>query len=172
VPGIVFPAVFVLGLAALALHGLDRVPAYLQPGTMPQTFASVQAAERGLGMRIPLPAYFPDYLEWPPASVVARQRPGPQVSLLFRLQEGDDLGLAMLIAPEKALPPTLPMPIPAVVLSSRQIDLDGTSALLVTGRGPTGGPFNRLSWVANGYRYTLATSRPVAELLRMARSLR
>ncbi len=80
---IVLPLLATLVLVALGLRLLGALPSlWLQPPVT--AFASIEEAERTLGVRIWLPVYFPDYLDFPPQVIRVEQELVPRVFLSFR----------------------------------------------------------------------------------------
>jgi len=163
----------VMGLAAVGLTALDRVPAVLT-GTPPgvRIFASVEDAERDLGARIWLPRYYPETLRWPPARIEADA--ASPVTAAVRIPGKDDprdrlvicesLGGRPVAPPEALLPTGRILETVGVLVGSRR-------ATLVRLQAEDGRVLHDLSWDHGARRLTLRTAGPVEELLLIAASL-
>ena len=163
--------VLVMGVAAGALKALDRVPSLLA-GTPhgARVFGSIEEAERAVGARIWLPAYYPDELAWPPASVEATStEPLAVVVRIARRSDGRErLVVAQSIGATAAPPPHfLPradeIGAAEVVVGAHRARL---SRVLL-------GPYelHDLWWDQGGRRVTLRYTGPVETLLQIASSL-
>lgn len=86
---IVATALIVSGGMAAVLRAVDALPGILlgEPRGIVR-HASVEAAEKTLGTKVLLPAYFPDSLRWPPSSVRSGRVPAPGLGLQFTGREG------------------------------------------------------------------------------------
>jgi hypothetical protein len=165
--------VFVMGATTLILAGLNHVPDLA--GTNPRrvrSAASLSAVEARLGQGLLVPAYFPQWLRWPPASV--RFVEGPPAAVAFTLAASDDrrpvLVIAQAIGRHAEMPPRL-LP-PGIVLESapvRILDEPGTlrRVQLTDGEG-----WQDLSWIEQGRPVVFRFRGHSPDVLRMARSLR
>jgi len=163
--------VVVMALAAGALKALDRVPALLA-GTAhgARVFASIEEAERAVGARIWLPAYYPDELAWPPASIEVSATEPPTVLVRLAGRDGgrDRLVVAQSIGWETP-PPAGFLP-PAQELGSADIALGGHRARLSRVLlGPH--EMHDLRWDQDRRRVTLRYRGPVDTLMLVAASL-
>src|SRR3989304_6954367 len=73
--GILTSVGLVLGVAAITLWVLNGVPTQIQGTNKVLEFKDTRDAQLALGIKISRPAYFPDYLAWPPALIQAQKRP-------------------------------------------------------------------------------------------------
>jgi hypothetical protein len=133
-------------------------------------YASIEDAERALGARIWMPAYYPDELRWPPRRVeVSAARPTTvAVRIAGRDGSGERLALVQTVGahvppPPALLPPGERMETTPVALGGRQATL---ARVLVGSR-----ELHDLWWDQDGRRVTIRYSGPVDRLLLIAGSL-
>ncbi len=177
---ILLPLLAVTITIALGLKALDFLPAQIErikatilvstPTDRILRFDSLEEAEDKLGVKILVPAYFPDYLIWPAASVYAQHEP-LTVTLIFRsLDLREDLLVRQSFAKGDE-----PLPLfaePFITLERSVINLDEqTEGILIEGKDIDGAPRNQLYWTVQDRHISLVTPYPVFELLRMAESI-
>ncbi len=165
--------VFALVTAAAVgvLAGLDAAPSLLRgEDRRVHGVANVQEAERRLGTRLVLPAYFPDTLRWPPAAIHLMTTPAA-VALDIQSRDGAPrMVLAQGIGSDDALPPQLLPPAEPVTASAIAVGkLPGKLGRVV---GPDGRIWNEVSWVTAGHRMVYRSVGSLEELVKMARSAR
>ncbi len=86
---IVAVAVLVTGGMAALLRTVDALPGlFLGEPRGIVRHPSIEEAERALGARVLLPAYFPDSLRWPPSSIRSGHVPAPGLAVQFIGREG------------------------------------------------------------------------------------
>ncbi len=171
--GVMVALAAVLKLLDAAPDRLDRLRATLverTPVTRIVNFETFEEAEKKLGVAILIPAYFPDYLTWPPASIYAQQDP-LTISLIVRsadLREG--LIIRQSFSKTDDASPLLPEPF--IVLRRSSVELDErTSGVLVEGKDSDGTPRNQLYWRMRDRQIDMVTTFSASELLRMAQSV-
>jgi hypothetical protein len=163
--------IVVMAATVVALKALDRVPALLA-GTPhgARVYASIEEAERAIGARVWLPAYYPDELDWPPASVEATVNEPlvVVVRLAARADGSERLVLAQSIG-SPAAPPDAFLP-RADELSAAEVEVGRHRARLAR---VLVGPYERheLRWDQAGRCVTLRYAGPVDTLLSIAASL-
>ena len=155
-----------------ALLALDSVPALLLGGARGLwVHATVEAAERALGARLLVPAYFPESYRWPPRLVRTAVAPVRAAALTLASRDGrrPDLVVVQTLGGD--------VPIPAKLLPEGTrthevgVDLGGTAATLTDVLLPPDGTFYDLSFVAAGRRVVFRFQGPPDEVLKMAASL-
>jgi hypothetical protein len=165
--------VFVMGATTLILAGLSHVPdlAASNPRRV-RNAASLSAVEARLGQGLLVPAYFPQWLVWPPESV--RFVDGPPAVVSFTLTGREDgrpvLVIVQAIARHAEIPPRL-LP-PGDLLESapvRILDEPGTLSRTALRDGET---WQDLSWIEQGRPVVFRFRGHSPDVLRMARSLR
>jgi len=161
----------VAGAAAGILAALDTVPGALagEPRGVVKV-ARVEDAERHLGARLLVPAFFPDSLRWPPAAVSYVFGPPATALLSFDARAG---GTALLLA--QSVPAATPLSEelwpPANVMSTTSTTVDGGRLAVDRVLDADGRFWSQTSFVARGRRVALRSAGPAAELARMALSL-
>lgn len=163
--------VLVMAVTAVALKALDRVPSLLA-GTphRARVFGSIEEAERAVGARIWLPAYYPDELEWPPASIEATTTPPLAVVVrIARRSDGRERLVVVQSIGETAAPAPDFLP-PADELGTAAVRVGAHAARLSR---VLVGPYERhdLWWDQGGRRVTLRYSGSMETLLLIAASL-
>lgn len=173
ITGIVVTLGLVAGATAGILRGLDAVATYLQGDQRGvKRYRSVEDVERKVGMRLLLPAYFPDSLQWPPAAVRLSSAPPQAVALSFTGREAgaERLVIVQTLGPPASLPPEL---VPAArTLHATPIRLDDVEATLSRITGAGGEIWHEIVFERAGRQVVLRFAGPVEELLAMARSMR
>ena len=165
--------VFVMAATSLILAGLNRVPdlAGRNPRRV-RSAATLSAVEARLGQGLLVPAYFPQWLRWPPASV--RYVEGPPAVVAFTLAARDDgrpvLVIAQAIARHAEVPPRL-LP-PGTVLESAPVRIFDEPGILSRIALRDGDEWQDLSWVEQGRPVVFRFRGHSPDVLRMARSLR
>jgi hypothetical protein len=162
----------VLGATAGVLRILDALPGRLRhepPGV--RRVASVEDAERVVGARLWLPAYFPDSLRWPPATVTVHAGPPPAVTLAFEDAAGEVvLLLVESLARRLAAPP--PAPAAPQVLQVRPVVIGDAEATLSRFVGHDGRVWHDLAWTLDGRSLVLRSRGPAEDLVRIGGSIR
>ncbi len=170
-PGILGPLLAVLAGMALLLRAADYLPTLWLRQVLPEVerFASVRELEARLGTKLLLPAYFPEYLAWPPARIELYHWPGLEVRIFIsgREHQQTQLIIYQLLSAEVALPAD-----PGLVLAEKNIEIRGQRAQLAWIRNRAGQNWCRLGWQGAQGRMVLLTKLPAAELVRIAQSMR
>ena len=163
----------VLGGISALLAGLNRLPVVLQPEVSHRfkDFPGVLEAERELGARIWIPAYFPDSLSWPPALVRVEKSEPPVVVLGILRNPDHDLALLLLQSLGKGDFQPLSVPPVNEVVETRRMTVKGMSALLSRTVDGSGRIWTRLQWETPSRRFLLIGRASSEELIRMAGSV-
>lgn len=166
-----------LGLVLLgaggALRALDALPQWLGGERRGVTrFPSIEGAERALGERLFMPAYFPDTLRWPPASIRVFDGPPAWAALEFASRDGGTPGLVMYQARGTGAPAAVAVMPPARVLHEVDLPMEVGTATLVRVELPDGAIGNDLVWHRGDETLALRYLGPADELVTIARSLR
>ena len=167
--GLSLLAVLVLFTAALRL--LDAIPGLLVE--LPRTVrehASIAHAERAIGRRLELPAYFPDSLRWPAARVRSSLGPPRAVAVAFSGADGRPARLAFCDAirsPEDCDDLLLAS---VTVLERRQIEFEGHKAELRRVLEHDGRLLHEIRWQAGSRFHVMRYDGGVDQLLLMAQS--
>lgn len=164
--------VLVVGMAALILHVLGLLPAYM-PGSAPavKEYDSIEEAASELGFDIVVPVYFPSYLSWPPAKIQGQLHPFPMVEMSFLTS--DRHSLILLITQIISDSPDLPIELPWIetIYQEMPITINDSRGELIVGRKADGDVVNGAHWKVNSQHFLIVTTQPVQELLALARSI-
>ncbi len=165
--------VVVLLAAGLALRALDALPRVLageRRGVV--RYQSIAGAERALGTRLFLPAFFPDTLQWPPASIRVYAGPPAASALAFAGRDGspDRLVIYQAVGPRATVPMAL-MPA-GRVLQTVPIPMADGEATLFRLQLADGAIANDLIWYRPDVTLAFRYAGPANELLTIAHSVR
>ena len=159
-----------LGVLIGALALLNALPTMVSDGPV-RPYATLDEARRALGWQRPLlPAYFPSYIAWPPAEVLAGTEPVPTLVVQFRHREQGTivLSLAQVRASHEAVPLAIE-PVEAVETSRRSIN--GHDAVVARGRCADGGLCTSIDWQQGDFHMSMGLRDGIDELVRMAHSV-
>lgn len=157
--------------AAAALRVADAVPRVLLD--LPRGVArpaDLASLERESGRRMPLPAYFPDSLAWPPAEV--RLHSGGSAAIWCRQRPAGGLALILATAPpgERAIAAAvLPS---AAELQRERAPLGGVPASVSRVRDRDGAVWQQVEWRTSRQIILLRYRGTLDELLKIAGSVR
>ncbi len=162
----------VIGTAAGLLRMLDAVPDLIRDESRGvKRVDSVEEVERRFAQRVLVPAYFPDTLRWPPATIRIHDGPPPSVALTFLDRAGETVFVVYQSFGAPAAPPRQLLP-PMQALHKSRIALAGRDAELVRLLAADGRIWHEVAWHDAGRGVTLRFQGAVGELLTMARSTR
>ena len=163
--------ILVMGVTAVALKALDRLPAWLTGATHgARVFLSLDDAGRAVGARIWLPAYYPEELAWPPSRIEAST--GEPAVLVVGIAGRRDGRERLVIAQSigGAAPPPPGFLPEARAIETAQVPVGAHRASLSRVLiGPRA--LHDLWWDQGGRRVTLRYDGPVETLLLIAASL-
>lgn len=170
IPGLLLAPV-VVGALALVLYLLGLVPAYVQSTTGVTEYPSIEAAESELGFRIIIPTYFPSYLAWPPARIEGRLEPERRVEMLFisATQQTKALVIQEIVTENGDV--DRPLPWIETIQQTIPVAIGDSEGKLVVGRDADGQLVNAVTWRSGSMTLVMVTTRPVPELLTLARSM-
>ena len=162
--------VVTMAVAVGLLKVLNWVPGALEPGLMAR-YPSIESAVATLGIRkVYVPAYFPETLSWPPAEVLAQNKPYPAVVMEFSGTRG---GQTVLVVSQAAS--TLFVPDAAIrfrtINEKVPLDLRGRRASLEAGVCEDRSACSRVQWDEGEVRIVLTMKAPSVELIRIAESM-
>ena len=163
----------VMGAAALALRALDAAPRLVTGERRGVArFLSIDGAEHALGVRLFVPAFFPDTLRWPPSSIRVFAGPPACASLAFDGRDGEPERLVIYQAPGPRASIAMALMPSARALHRAEVDLSAGSATLVRVELADGRIGNDLIWYRPDETLALRYDGPADELVRIAHSLR
>jgi hypothetical protein len=160
----------ILGVTALTLRLVDMVPAVVTGSARGvRHYASIAELEHTIGSLIPVPAFFPDVLQWPPIDIRAfgvsawiltfGRRDTSEPWLRLGMRVGDGAALPSELLPED------------VVLQTGVVQVGDRPAILRRLHGGDGTTWNELAWHSAGRLILMRYRGPEEELRLMASSV-
>lgn len=166
--GLAFAATLAALVGLLALF--NWAPGAFEPGLM-KRYPSVDAVTSGLGIRkLYVPAYFPDSLGWPPAQILAQDRPYRAVVMSFTHAGNGETVLVISQSASKRFEPDAVIRFDTVS-ETVPLDLRGRRAQLEAGLCEDRSACSRIQWDEGGTRIRLVMKAPSVELIRIAESM-
>ena len=170
-PGrLVLTWLLVVAASVVALRVADALPrAALDIPRGVSRAADVEGLERASGRRMPVPAYFPDTLGWPPAE--ARLHSSGSAAIWCRRRDRRETALIVATAPRGAqgvadavLPPSVEL--------QREPAVIGERALVVSRvRDADGAVWQQVQWPSPAQRVLVRYRGTLDELLKIAGSM-
>ncbi|MCX6544804.1 MAG: hypothetical protein NTV05_10380 [Acidobacteria bacterium] len=158
-----------LAAAAFGLRVLDQLPgmaAGVDRGV--RRVDSVVALERQLSHKLPIPAYFPDTLMWPPHDLLIFE--GTSASMSFRhRQRGDTWLIVGLAVDARGIAPEI-LP-PASSLQTENTVVRGVPARVDRLRDRDGVMWYQLTWQASGVALLARYRGTLDEIMLIANSM-
>lgn len=160
-----------VAVVLLVLKLMNWLPSVLQDEGV-KKYKSVDDAKAALKIpHIYLPAYFPEYIAWPPAEIFAQRRPFPMVVVHFSRRDSRGFALSFFQVDSKAVyEPEYKSHI-LYVKKTSPVSIKGRTGSLEIAVCSGRERCNRISWVEKGYRITLIADDSPDQLLRMAESM-
>jgi hypothetical protein len=166
-----FSFIVTVAVVLLMLKLLNWLPSVLENEGL-KKYSSVDDARAALKIsRVYIPAYFPEYIQWPPAEIFAQRRPFPMIMMHFTHRDSRSFALSLFQVDARA---TFELPYKSDILYVRkesQVKIKNKTGTLViavcTGRERC----NRLSWEEGLYRMTLIADDTPEQLMKMAESI-
>jgi len=155
----------------LVLKLLNWLPSALQKEDI-RKYGSVDDVRTALKIpRIYIPAYFPEYIKWPPAEIFAQRRPFPLVMMHFTHRDSMSFALSFFqVDSRAAFEPTYKSDV-LYVRKESQVSIKGRSGNLVIAVCSGRERCNRITWEEGIYRNTLIADDTPEQLIRMAESI-
>ena len=164
---------FLVVASVVAVLGLvDRVPSRITAtpyGAL--AYRTLEAAERDLGFRLWLPAYYPSDLTWPPSRVYSVTGPPATAVIEVAAAAGERDRLTIWQSPETSRPPAPRVFEPGQELTTNEVVLGRHRAQLAHRFLAGGREVRDLWWNQSGRRITLRYAGPVNQLILMAASM-
>jgi len=160
-----------VAVVILLLKLLNWVPSVLQDEGI-KKYSSVEEVRTDLKIpRVYIPAYFPEYIKWPPAEIFAQRRPFQLVMMHFTHRDSRSFALSLFQVDSRAgFEPTYKSDV-LYVRKESQVSINGRAGNLVlavcTGRERC----NRITWEEGIYRITLIADDTPEQLIKMAESI-
>ena len=170
---IVLSITILVCVVSISLYLLKKVPAYMQEREQ-RSYGSVEEAERSLGLRIFLPAYFPDYLIWPPKEIKVARKPSLMITLIFISQEDRRPSLIIheiISSRDQSKGAGVGLMEPERDSEKIQVSVGGEKGTQELGVLEAGRRWTQLSWKHGDRKMVLRSNRSVEDLLKIARSI-
>jgi hypothetical protein len=163
--------ILIMGLVTGTLVILNAVPPLIYKDQAIQTFTTIEEVEYKLGIKLHLPAYFPDYISWPPAKTQFKQKPYGLVSLSFHDRGNRDLVMTIhqIFAEHN---PSLPRLFRVKSVDQEiPIKLNTQAAIFTSFVKDDGHKWNCVWWKESDRQVIIAARFADTELLKIAKSM-
>jgi hypothetical protein len=165
----VFSFLVTIVAVLLVLKLLNWLPSALQKEDI-RKYSSVDDVRTALKIpRIYIPAYFPEYIKWPPAEIFAQRKPFPLVMMHFTHRDSKSFALSFFQWDSKAN--FEPKSEVLYVRKESPVNIRGRTGTLVIAVCSGRERCNRISWEEENYRITLIADDSPEQLIRMAESI-
>jgi len=166
-----FLFLIVMGVTALGLKLLGSAGVLLQKEG-PQKYPSLEEAKKELKLGgVQLPAYFPQYLEWPPFEIIAQEKPFTMILMHFR-ERGTKNTVLSIQQMDSKFKETLTSRIePDQIAKKGNILIKERPIVFFHSFCRDGLPCNKVVWEEGGHRFSLVAKDSVEELLKIAGSM-
>jgi hypothetical protein len=166
-----FLMILMTGLAVALLAAAKWLPSLMQTGFARQ-YDSVEEASRSLGLgNVPVPAYFPEGITWPPSLIFAQKDPYTAVVMEFKESGTKKTALILIQASSDDGGRQLQRIALTQVKEETQYRLKEKTVLLQVGMCDTGTPCSKMVWQDNGLYHTLLLMSSPFELIKIAESM-
>lgn len=158
-------------IVLLVLKLLDWMPSALQDEGI-KKYSSVDDVKAALKIpKVFVPAYFPEYITWPPAEIFAQRRPFLLAIMHFTHRDSKSFALSLFQADSRAgYEPKYKSDV-MYVRKESPITIKGRPGTLVIAVCSGRERCNRVSWEEGIYRITLIADDTPEQLIRMAESV-
>jgi len=161
--------VFALVCFAICLRLLDELPAAaagIARGV--RRVASIEALAAETGLKLPVPAYFPDTIQWPPSDVISYGGTSASAWYRHRGERTTWLIVAVAAGAGGVAPQVLPT---AQVLQSEPITVGTHAGVAERIQDADGAVWHQVSWSTNGGARLVRYRGTLEELMTLAGSL-
>ena len=167
----VFSFLATIVVVLLVLKLLNWLPSALQKEDI-RKYSSVDDVRTDLRIpRIYIPAYFPEYIKWPPAEIFAQRKPFSLIMMHFTHRDSKSFALSFFqVDANAAFEPRYKSDV-LYVRKESPISIKGRAGTLVIAVCSGRERCNRISWEEENYRITLIADDTPEQLIRMAESI-
>ena len=166
-----FSFILTVAVVILLLKLLNWLPSVIQEEGI-KKYSSVEEVVTSLKIpRVYIPAYFPEYINWPPAEIFAQKRPFKLVIMHFTHRDSRSFALSLFQVDSRAI---YEPEYKSDVLSVRKeikVSIKGRPGDLVMAVCSGRQRCNRITWEEGIYRITLIADDTPEQLLKMAESM-
>jgi hypothetical protein len=158
-------------IVLLVLKLLNWLPSALQDEGI-KKYSSVDDVRTALKIpKVYIPAYFPEYITWPPAEIFAQRRPFPLVMMHFTHRDSKSFALSLFqVDSRAAFEPKYKSDV-LYVRKESPITIKGRAGTLVLAVCSGRERCNRVSWEEGIFRITLIADDTPEQIVRMAESM-
>jgi hypothetical protein len=162
--------VAVAGLV-LALKILNWAPLALQQNML-QEYSNIEQVKSTLQIQnIYVPSYFPENITWPPAKILAQEKPFPALLMEFTRTGTGQVVLVLSQSKGGAIRSDHSLE-PAKVRESAPFTLHDTQAILTVGECADQGTCSVITWTEGGYTFSASMKSTPFLLTKIAASMR
>ncbi|MEW6109028.1 MAG: hypothetical protein AB1632_07690 [Nitrospirota bacterium] len=157
-------------ITVLVLKLLNWIPMSFQKEDI-RKYKTIEDVKAKLKIsRVYVPAYFPEYIKWPPAEIFAQKR--PFVLIMTHFAHADSMKFALSIYQADSRADFEPRKDILYLKNESTVFIKGREGKLVTAvcRGQV--RCNSLSWEEGKFRLTLISDDVPEQMIRMAESMR
>ncbi len=166
-----FSFVVTVAVVLLLLKLLNWLPSVLEDQGL-KKYGSVDDVRAALKIpKVYIPAYFPEYIQWPPAEIFAQRRPFTMIMMHFTHRDSKTFALSLFQVDSRAV---FELPYKSDVLYVRKespVKVKNRDATLTIAVCSGRERCNRLSWEEGIYRITLIADDTPEQLMKMAESM-
>lgn len=135
-------------------------------------YRTIEDAETTLHFkRIFLPAYFPQYLKWPPSEIYAQRKPYNLILMQFTELNKSEIVLSIRQADQNDPSPLKSRLEPVRIDKKEDIDLKGRKASLTLATCEGGVPCNSIEWHDAGYAFKVTAKDSTRQIRKIAESM-
>jgi hypothetical protein len=166
-----FSFLVTVAVVILLLKLLNWLPSVLQDEGI-KKYSSVEEVRTALKIpRVYIPAYFPEYIKWPPAEIFAQRRPFPLVMMHFTHRDSRSFALSLFQVDSRAgFEPAYKSDV-LYVRKESQVSINGRAGNLVIAVCSGRERCNRITWEEGIYSITLVADDTPEQLIKMAESI-
>ena len=160
-----------VAVVLLLLKLLNWLPSVLENEGL-KKYGSVEDVRAALKIpRVYIPAYFPEYIKWPPAEIFAQRRPFPLVMMHFTHRDSRSFALSFFqVDSRSGFEPTYKSDV-LYVRKESQVSIKGRAGNLVIAVCSGQERCNRITWEEGIYKITLIADDNPEQLIKMAESI-
>lgn len=163
--------ILTLAVTVLLLALLNWIPSFIQPESI-RKYGSLEDVQKALHtVKIYLPAYFPERLQWPPSEIYAQNKPYTLVLMHVKERQRDHIVLGIRQVDARSARAIRLRIEPTRITQQEMIAIKGRPAVLSLASCADGSVCNMVAWREGNYRLTVVARDSARELIRIAESM-